>query len=224
VPRSTSRLVLAAVLASALGGCREADPYYRYARATDDAGTVDGAAGTGPGDASGSEALVDDCPTCAVRVLYTCRSDDAANVAFVLDVTNESNAPLPLSQLTLRYWYVRENKAQTLDCDVAKLGCTNLVTSANVPPAPAPKFQDVLPPRPGANEYVEIAFSPGALSLDPGLDTGEIQLRVHNKDRTAIFQSDDYSFSCAQKGYAFPSPLITAYVDGVLAWGVEPPR
>jgi hypothetical protein len=224
---SPAAALLAVALLGGLAGCREADPYYRYgllpdAEANDDtndddAGATADAAGTADPDAGAS------CPTCPVRVLYTCRSDDMYNASFILDVTNQSSASITLADLTLRYWYTRDQHAQALDCDTAKLGCTNLASSGNVPPAPTPRFQDVLPPRPLANEYVEIAFTLGALALDPGLDTGEIQLRLHDADHAPINQTDDYSSQCDPTGYAFPSNRITAYLDGVLVWGLEPP-
>jgi hypothetical protein len=166
-----------------------------------------------------------------VKVQYTCRADDmldammmnpmSGQASFVLDVTNESSASFPLSSLTLRYWYtIDAGKDQELDCDYAKLGCTNLVTSADT--NPAPRFVAVMPPRQRATEYVEIAFKASALALDPFLDTGEIQLRLHNKDFSPIVQSDDYSYNCAMKGNAIDGTTITAYVDGVLVWGTEP--
>ena len=115
-------------------------------------------------------------------------------------------------------------KDQALDCDYAKLGCTNLVTSADMHPAPA--FVPVMPPRMNANEYAEIAFKAGAFSLDPFLDTGEIQLRLHNQDFSPINQTDDYSFNpdncMAMSPTAVEWTHITAYIDGVLVWGTEP--
>ncbi|HVZ71524.1 MAG TPA: cellulose binding domain-containing protein [Polyangia bacterium] len=223
MPRVLSRLVLAATLAGAMG-CRAPDPYYRHgqppdATASDDVPTADA------GD-SGRPSVVGDCATCAVRVDYTCRTADvdARAASFVLDVTNQSDAKISLADLTLRYWYTSSHKPQALDCDTAKLGCANVVTSSGDASAQQPKFQDVEPPRPLANEYVEIAFTLGALSLDPGLDTGDTQLRLHNADLSAIDQSDDYSFWCSPQGVAFPSNLVTAYVRGVLVWGLEPPR
>jgi hypothetical protein len=213
--RATATLataLLSMALLGAVAGCREADPYYRYghlpdAAAGDDA-SVDDAGAAGP-DSSES------CPTCPVRVLYTCRSNDQLNASFILDVTNQSmTASITLADLTLRYWFTRDQHPQTLDCDTAKLGCTNLTT----------KFEDVLPPRPGANAYVEIAFSRGALSLDPGLDTGDIQLHLHASDKAPINADDDYSSLCNPVGVAFPSNRITAYLGGVLVWGLVPPR
>jgi hypothetical protein len=209
----TARLAMVFATASlgAVAGCREADPYFRYghlpdAAAGDEAGV--------PGADAAPDA-VESCPTCPVRVLYTCRSNDENSSSFILDVTNQSmTASITLAELTLRYWFTRDRPPQALDCDTAKLGCTNLTT----------KVEDVLPPRPGANSYVEIAFSRGALSLDPGLDTGDIQLHLHAADDVLINAKDDYSSLCVPVGVAFPSNRITAYLDGVLVWGLEPPR
>jgi hypothetical protein len=161
-----------------------------------------------------------------VKVQYTCRSNDTGQASFVLDVTNEAAASFPLSSLTLRYWYTQDVVAnpQELDCDFAKVGCSNLVTSADT--NPAPKFVAVMPPRQDATAYAEIAFKAGAFALDQFLDTGEIQLRLHNKDYSPIDQTDDYSYdadNCAVlPASAIESAKITAYLDGVLVWGTEP--
>jgi hypothetical protein len=182
-------------------------------------GSATGVAGTTGAGGDGAP-----CARCMVKVEYTCRSDDTetGTASFVLDVTNEASTSIALSSLTLRYWYTLDaGKEQELDCDYAKLGCTNLVTSADA--TPAPKFVAVMPPKTKANEYAEIAFKAGALALDPFLDTGEIQLRLHNKDFSPINQMDDYSHDCSMKGNAAPATMITAYLDGVLVWGTEPP-
>jgi Cellulose binding domain len=214
--RATAMLVPALFAMASLGaiaGCREADPYFRYghlpdAAAGDDAGLPGATDAVGP-DASES------CPTCPLRVLYTCRSNDEHSSSFILDVTNQSTtASITLAALTLRYWFTRDQSPQALDCDTAKVGCTNVTT----------KVEDVLPPRPGANSYAEIAFSRGALSLDPELDTGDIQFHLHAPDEVLIDADDDYSSLCVPVGVAFPSNRITAYLDGVLVWGLEPPR
>jgi len=240
---SRVRLVMTAAWLAASGvACQGSDPFYRNLGVADgaagqtDAASADasGAAGASASGAAGAAdadvdddgaaglALVTPCTTCMVEVDYTCRSDDTGQASFVLDVTNEGTTTIELPRLTLRYWYTIDlGKAQELDCDVAKLGCTNVVTSADV--APAPRFVAVMPARMDANEYAEIAFLPGALALDPTLDTGDLQLRLHNKDFSPIKQTDDYSFDCSMKGNAAVTTKITAYVDDVLVWGTEPP-
>jgi hypothetical protein len=209
-------------LLGAVAGCREADPYFRYGVLPDAAAAIVDAGATGP-DASES------CPACPVSVLYTCRDsagtspsrgNDQLTASFILDVTNQADpdrsppASIALAALTLRYWFTRDQHPAALDCDTAKVGCTNVTT----------KVEAVLPPRPGANAYVEIAFTRGALSLDPGLDTGDIQLHLYATDQALIDPRDDYSSLCNPVGVAFPSNRITAYLDGVLVWGLEPPR
>jgi hypothetical protein len=219
-------LVLAAgVAAAVVASCQGPDAYHERA----DAGGT-GTAGrhlTGPGGSGGAGSAAGagggTCTTCLVQVSYRCRGDDPGQASFVVDVTNNGDTPLALADLTLRYWYTAPAKKQELLCDTAQLGCTNLVTSANLPPAPQPRFQVLQPARLDANQYVEVAFGLGALALDPLLDTGEIQLRLHNKDGTALNQTDDYSFDCAMQGAAVPARKITAYVRGVQVWGVEPP-
>lgn len=232
-PATAARLGLAlAACALALGACHGADAYYRTgdASATSIAGTSGaagtGAAGTGAG-VTGTAGTGGPCTSCAVEVIYTCRSDrkDDKQASFVVEIHNVANVPIALSDLTLRYWYtVGEGQTQWLDCDFAELGCSNVTSSGNKAPDPTPRFVTVTPPRPRANTYVEIGFSPGALTLDRFLGTGEIQLRLHNQIATnPIVQADDYSFDDAQKGNPVPWMRITAYLRGVLVWGTEPP-
>ena len=185
-----------------------------------------GGAGTfGAAGASGDAGVAEPCTTCMVKLQYACRGSDTSQASFVLDVTNESSTTFPLSSLTLRYWYTADAaKEQELDCDFAKLGCSNIVTSADT--NPAPKFVNVQPPKMNATKYAEVAFKASAQSLDPFLDTGEIQLRLHNKDNTPIDQTDDYSYDAPyctdMQGTAVAWQGITAYLDGVLVWGTEP--
>jgi len=233
VKTSPRRLALAACLLAAAAGaaCQGADQYYRNRSQDGGPGLAAGYAGggaTGAGgatDAAGQAGAAgpadgDDAAEPEVKVLYTCRSNDTGQASFVLDVTNEGSFSFALSDLSLRYWYTADpGKQQELDCDVANLGCTNIVTSADTP---GPKFVAVMPPKPKANEYVEIAFKVGAFALDPLLETGQIQLRLHNQDFSPIVQTDDFSYDCSAMGTAAPSTKITAYIDGVLVWGNEP--
>ncbi|HSZ81198.1 MAG TPA: cellulose binding domain-containing protein [Polyangia bacterium] len=244
VPAPLRVALAVALLAIAVSTCRSPDAYYRHrgdAGADSPmgaAGFAAGGAGSGvAGTAGATGAAGAPCTSCQVKVEYTCRamedcpdagadagSEDAASksgqASFVLDVTNEGATTFPLSALTLRYWYTLDRLTpQELDCDSAAIGCTNLVTSLSTPP---PQFVEVMPPRAQANEYVEIAFTAGALALDPMLDTGPIQLRLHNKDFSPITQCDDYSYDCPMTGTTIDAQKITAYIDGILVWGTEP--
>jgi endoglucanase len=179
-----------------------------------------GASGGGAGHGGGGAAGTGTCPGCNVEVTYTCLSGASDQASFVLDATNKGSSLFLLKDLTLRYWYtVDAGKAQELDCDTARLTCAYLITSMSPAPA-APQFVPVTPPRPEANEYVEIAFVQGA--IDVGGQTGPMQLRLHNKDFTPMDQSDDYSADCGSTGQAHDSGKVTAYLKGVLVGGTEP--
>jgi hypothetical protein len=250
VPAPVRLVVAASLLAIAASACRSPDAYYRHLgdagadSPTGTAGFASGSAGTsGAAGASGSAGAP--CTGCQViRVEYTCRAmedcpdagadagsgnagSQSGQANFVLDVTNEGPTTFPLSSLTLRYWYTLEAlEPQELDCDAAEIGCTNIVMSTpptmSMPTPREPNFVEVMPPRAQANEYVEIAFTAGALALDPMLDTGPIQLRLHNEDFSPITQCDDYSYDCPTTGTTIDARKITAYINGLLVWGTEP--
>ena len=83
----------------------------------------------------------------------------------------------------------------------------------------------------GANEYMEVGFTAAAGSLAASSDTKQIQLRVHGTNYANPFdsmQTTDYSFqTCAagrtaNTGAFAQQTTITAYVNGVLASGIEP--
>jgi hypothetical protein len=175
------------------------------------AGTT--ASSTGSGGSSGGT-----CAGCKVSVLYTCLSDASDQASFVVEAQNKGTVAFLLGDLTLRYWYtVDAGKEQELNCDTARLNCSKISTSSSQPPV---KFTPVTPPRTKANTYFELTFPAGA--VDVGGTTGNIQLRLHNKDYTPMNQSDDYSVDCGQKSVAHDSGKITAYLKGVLVGGVEP--
>jgi hypothetical protein len=234
----------ASLLTIAVSACRSPNAYYRHLGdagadgPTGAAGFASGTAGSGSAGSSGTAGAP--CTSCQVKVEYTCRvmedcpdagSGDggtkSGQASFVLDVTNDGPTTFPLSSLTLRYWYTLDGLVpQELDCDSSGVGCTNIVTTTMptkaVPNPREPNFVEVMPPRTQANEYVEIAFTAGALALDPMLDTGPIQLRLHNQDFSPITQCDDYSYDCPMTGTAIDAQKITAYIGGVLVWGSEP--
>jgi len=179
------------------------------AGATGTAGATSGTAGAG---GAGT------CPGCKITVDYTCNSGAPDQALFVVDATNAGSSLVLLKDLTLRYWFtVDAGKPQELDCDQAQLTCAYILTSMSTPPV---SFVPVTPPRTNANEYVEIAFKQGAIDVNG--KTGNINLRLHNKDFTPMNQADDYSADCGSTGQDHNNPKITAYIKGVLVGGTEP--
>jgi Cellulose binding domain len=140
-------------------------------------------------------------------------NENPDNTLYALyQVFNTSTAAVPLSSVTMRYWFTNENAADPLvfECDYAQLSCSNITFKFVVLSSPVAK----------ANTYVEIGFKAG--SLAPGQSTGEIQTRVHHV-RWSPFNTDlTYSFIADPSFVYKDTQTVTLYTNGALAWGVEP--
>ncbi|MGN7759886.1 cellulase family glycosylhydrolase [Paenibacillus sp. 22594] len=129
-----------------------------------------------------------------------------------LQLKNDSGTPIPLNELTIRYWYTSDGfTAQTLEFDYAAIGKEKLLT-AIVPLAK---------PLNGADTYAEISFTANAGSLAASGTTGDIQFRIHKNNWTNYNQGDDYSFKPDITSYA-ANNHITIYHKGKLIYGIEP--
>jgi len=126
-------------------------------------------------------------------------------------IVNIGASAVPLSELTLRYWYTIDgDKAQSFACDYAVVGCANVKGS----------FVKLGVPRTGADNYLELSFS-GTGTIPAGGQTGEIQTRLNKADWTNYSESDDYSFDPTKTAFA-DWTKVTLYRNGVLVWGSEP--
>jgi cellulose 1,4-beta-cellobiosidase len=142
-------------------------------------------------------------------------TDNPDNTLYALYQTiNTGTASVPLSSVTMRYWFTNETPADPLvfACDFAQVSCANVTSKFVVLPSPVAK----------ANSYVEIGFTAGAGSLAAGQSTGEIQTRVHHVSWSNFTTTDSYSFISDPSFVYKDTPTVTLYVNGVLAWGVEP--
>lgn len=127
-----------------------------------------------------------------------------------LQVVNTGTSAVPLSELTLRYWYTSDGAtAQNFYCDWAAAGC-GVITS---------KFVTLPTSVSGANGYVQLGFASGTLAANG--TSGEIQDRIAKADWSNYTQTGDYSFDGSKTSYADWS-RITLYRNGVLVWGTEP--
>jgi hypothetical protein len=72
-----------------------------------------------------------------------------------------------------------------------------------------------------ADFYSEVGFTNSAGSLNPGANSGEIQITLSKYDNSNYTQTNDYSFNSSMSDYG-NNLHITAYVNGILAYGTEP--
>ncbi|MDC0745665.1 cellulose binding domain-containing protein [Polyangium mundeleinium] len=125
-------------------------------------------------------------------------------------IVNDTQDTVPLSDLTIRYWFTRDGGANFIyDCDFAPFNCIH--TSGTFGVATGVK----------ADTYLTISFTPDAGVLVAGDNSGEIQARLHTQNFTTVNQTNDYSFDPMKVDFAEWSK-VTLYSKGVLVWGNEP--
>jgi len=189
-------------------------------------GLASGIGGRSGGGGAGGAAGAGPCTTtCKLVIDAACQQGTSKQEArVVIDVVNNSSSPLVLNQVTLRYWFQASDMppTPTFTVDYSMSVQSTMMTSKFVPLSPA---------RAGANEYLEIGFTMMAPTLSLFSDTGQIQLRFANYGSVNLFvdQTQDYSFQSCPAGATpnmppyNPNQHITGYINGVLAFGSEPP-
>jgi hypothetical protein len=189
------------------------------------AGTA-GAAGSGGSVGSGGSggtapvkpcaAAAPDAGTGVVKVQMHNREDTGPTdneIQPILNLVNLTGAAIPLTELTVRYWYTKEpsDADQNLNCDHAAIGASNIDTGNDV-------FTALDAAVTGANWYFEVRFTGGTLPANG--QTGEIKLRMHTQGFQNFSEVDDHSY--CQASTFTDWDRVTAYRDGNLVWGIEP--
>jgi len=147
--------------------------------------------------------------TGVLTLRYTDRTEGASGqqLSFVLELENDSAAPIDLSTVTIRYWFTDET-GQVLVAEFDYVSGA-FTSSSNVNAT----FGEAAFTY--ATDYVEFGFDQGWL-VPEAETSSELQVRIHTEGyRTGTFtQTNDYSFGDADR--------IAVYVEGVLVWGVPP--
>ncbi len=127
-----------------------------------------------------------------------------------LQVANRGTTALPLTGVTLRYWFTGDAPSPSYQvfCDWAVVGCAQV--KAEVVKLPSA--------RTGADAYLQVTFTGGSVAA--GAASGDVQLRFAKSDWSAFDQSDDHSYRVSASWA--DHDRVTAYTGGALAWGVEP--
>jgi hypothetical protein len=132
-----------------------------------------------------------------------------------LQITNNGTTAIPLSDLTVRYWYTYDTTpvvAQADQCTYTftpPAQCTNITRS----------WVAVSPAKTNADYYFLMGFVAAAGSLNPGA-TAEFGLGFHKNDFSNVTLTNDYSYNAATSFTT--TTKITVYRLGVLVYGTEP--
>lgn len=151
--------------------------------------------------------------TRSLEVKYANLADNAFDQSIQpgLRIENTGSTDIDLTKVTLRYWFTKDSGNGTFQgfCDYAEIGCNLVKTS----------FGPVTPARTGADSYLQVGFSGGKVEIGDG--TGPMQLRFNKSDFSYFDETNDYSHG-TNTGYVVWTK-VTAYYDGALIWGTEPP-
>ncbi|HTN89993.1 MAG TPA: cellulose binding domain-containing protein [Sorangium sp.] len=146
---------------------------------------------------------------------YAAREGAASvqGLSFRIQVRNTGDETITLSDVTIRYWFTDDGATSTFvgACDFTPIagGCASVTRT----------FGDASAAE--ADRYLELGFTSAAGSLAPGATSGEVQIRVYSDRYESMMQTNDYSFDATLTALT-PWEQVTAYRDGVLAWGEEP--
>ncbi|GMK38649.1 hypothetical protein PCCS19_17030 [Paenibacillus sp. CCS19] len=142
------------------------------------------------------------------RASNTNATDNAIQPFF--NIKNTGTTAVNLSDLKIRYYFTKEGTADmTSWVDYAQIGGSNVLRTFGTSSAA------------NADTYVELSFSSSAGVLQPGAQTGDIQLRMHKSDWSTFNEANDYSFDATKTTFT-DWTKVTLYQNGVKVWGVEP--
>jgi hypothetical protein len=172
----------------------------------------------GPRDASGRDAqpvACNDIESAGRLAVYSYDNSEVSgsSIQLYLDIVNFTAFTSRMQQVTLRYWFTDEGAP-----------AANVLEKYYVPIPTTMKFVTLNPPRTGADTVLEVSFADAPDAGVSWVETRGFNFAFHKSSYTGTYdQSNDYSYDPKLKTAFGQNPKITAYVNGVLAWGCEPP-
>jgi hypothetical protein len=137
-------------------------------------------------------------------------SDQALQMHF--DIVNYTAYTARMQQVTVRYWFTDDDPT-----------AANVVEQYYVPITTTMKFSTLNPPRTGANTVLEMSFRDAPDAGISWVETKGFNFAFHKASYAGTYdQTNDYSYDPKLTTALGLNPKITAYVNGVLAWGCEP--
>jgi hypothetical protein len=160
----------------------------------------------------------------AVNITVKTQTANASNVDFVyfdIRIINNGTSAIPLSQLTVKYWYTYDTTpvvSQNPSCTYG-LG----VTCANTTISTGTDFVAVNPAKTNANYYFTFGFTAAAGNLAPGA-TAELGPGFNKNDFSRFTQTNDYSYNSSTSFTV--TTKVTVYITTssgtALVYGTEP--
>jgi hypothetical protein len=183
--------------------------------ARDAAARPDSAGSGGTTVVDGGALACDDITSPERLAVYYYSNSEASgsSIQMYFDVVNFTAFSARLSQVTVRYWFTDENASSP-----------NVLEQYYVPLPTTMKFTTLNPPRPNADTVLEISFTNAGDAGGAFVETRGFNFAFHKNSYSGTYdQTNDYSYDPKLKTSLGQNPKITAYINGTLAWGCEPP-
>jgi len=159
----------------------------------------------------------------SVRYLNEQTSATNNYIKCTLSIFNNSGQSVPLTELTLRYYYTSEvTNPTTIDTNYAH--ASGGQTYADLTSKITKKTVALTPATANANTYVELGFAGGSPNILSGDVATEVAWQIHENNYAQSYtQTNDYSFDASKTGSPQLWDHVALYRNGTtLLWGTPP--